>query len=126
MLSCGVTLRERLHRRGDLGAGGDCRASGALVRVRRPRCGRVRLLAGVGQLVGREVDDAVGAGAVQAAEDVQTLVLTPMEVQAEDGGKDEQHHGKVEHNHYGRLGERNAMKERERKRERERIKKNKT
>lgn len=69
----------------------------------RPCCGRVRLLAGVRQLVWREVNDAVRARAVQTAEDIQTLVLTSMEVQTEDGREDEQHHGKVEHNHNGCL-----------------------
>lgn len=50
------------------------------------------------------MDDAIGARAVETAEDVQTLVLTTVEVQTEDGGEDEQHHGKVKHNHNGRLG----------------------
>lgn len=50
------------------------------------------------------MDDAVGAGAVQAAEDIQALVLTPVEVQTEDGREDEQHHGEVKHDHNGRLG----------------------
>ena len=102
MLPCGVALCERLHGGGDLRAGGDCRPRCVL--VRRGRRGRVRLLSGVRELVRGEVDDAVGARAVQAAEDVQALVLAPVEVQAEDGGEDEQHHGEVEHDHNGRLG----------------------
>lgn len=104
MLTSCVTLRERLHRRGDLGAGGDRRSCRILVRVCRPRRRCVRLLSGIRQLLRREVDDAIGTGAVQAAEDVQALVLAPVEVQTEDGGEDEQHHGKVKHNHNGRLG----------------------
>lgn len=104
MLSCCVALGERLHRGGDLGAGRDRGSCSILMRVRRCCCGRVRLLCGVRQLVWREVDDAVRARAVQAAEDVQTLVLSPVEVQTEDGGEDEQHHGEVKHNHNGRLG----------------------
>ena len=104
MLSCCVALSERLHRRGDLGAGCDRGSRGVLVHVRRCSCRRVWLLPGIRQLVGGEVDDAVGAGAVQAAEDVQALVLTSVEVQTEDGREDEQHHGEVKHNHNGCLG----------------------
>jgi len=99
-----VALREGLHRGGDLGAGGDRRSRRVLVRVRRRRRRRVRLLSGVRKLVRREVDDAVGAGAVQAAEDIQALVLAPVEVQTEDGREDEQHHAEVKHDHDGSLG----------------------
>lgn len=52
----------------------------------------------------REVNDAISARAVQAAEDVQAFVLAPVEVQAEDGREDEQHHGKIKHHHNGCLG----------------------
>lgn len=103
-----VALRKGLHGGGDLGAGGDCRPR--RVRVSRSGsrgagggCRGVWLLPGVGELMGREVDDAVGTRAVQAAQHVQALVLTPVEVQAEDGGEDQQHHCKIEHNHDGRL-----------------------
>jgi len=102
MLSCRVTLRERLHRGGDLSAGGDCGSRRVLVRVRRCRGRRGRLLS-VRQLVGRQVDDAVRARAVQAAEDIQSLVLAPVEVQTQDGREDEQHHGEVKHDHNGCL-----------------------
>ena len=54
--------------------------------------------------MGGQVDDAVGAGAVEAAQHVQTLVLAPVQVQAQDGGEDEQNHGEVEHHHHRRLG----------------------
>lgn len=103
MLSRCVTLRECLHSGGDLGAGGDCRSCRVLVRVGRGRRGRVGLLAGVRQLVRREVDDAVGTRAVEAAQDIQTLVLAPVEVQTEDGREDKEHHCEIEHNHNGRL-----------------------
>lgn len=102
MLARCVTLCERLHRGGDLGAGGDCRSCCVRVRVRRG--GRVWRLSGVGQLVRREVDDAIRTRAVQAAEDIQTLVLAPVEVQTEDGREDEEHHCEIKHNHNGRLG----------------------
>lgn len=101
MLSCCIALRERLHRGGDLSAGGDCGSCSVL--VRRCRCGRVWLLSGIRQLMRSEVDNAIRAGTVKAAEDVQTLVLTSVQIQAEDGREDEQHHGKVKHNHNGRL-----------------------
>lgn len=41
---------------------------------------------------------------VEAAEDVEASVLSPVEVHAEDGGKDEQHHGEVEHHDHRGLG----------------------
>lgn len=72
-----VTLCERLHCGGKSGSGcGCCR----------------RLLSSSRQLVGREGSDLVCTGDVQAAEDVQALGLTPVEVQTEDGGEDKQHH----------------------------------
>lgn len=37
---------------------------------------------------------------VEAAEDVKAPVLPAVEVHAEDGGEDEQHHGEVEHHHH--------------------------
>lgn len=102
MLARCVTLCERLHCGGDLGAGGDCRSRCVRVRVRRGGC--VWWLSSVGQLVWREVDNAIGTRAVQAAEDIQALVLTPVEVQTEDGREDEEHHCEIKHNHNGRLG----------------------
>lgn len=103
MLACCITLCERLNCGGNLGAGGDCRSSCVLVCMCccHRRC--VRLLSRIQQLVWGEVDNTVGARAVEAAEDIQALVLTPVEVQTEDGGEDEQHHGKVKHDHNGRL-----------------------
>lgn len=103
MLTRSVALRECLHGGGDLGTGGDCGPSRVLVRMCGGCCGRMRLLPGVRQFLGRQLDDAVWARAVQTAEDVQTLVLASVEVQTEDSGEDEQHHGEVEHNHNGRL-----------------------
>lgn len=37
---------------------------------------------------------------VEAAEDVKAPVLSAVEVHAEDGGEDEQHHGEVKHHHH--------------------------
>lgn len=37
---------------------------------------------------------------VEAAEDVEASVLPAVEVHAEDGGEDEQHHGEVKHHHH--------------------------
>ena len=74
-----VALCERLHRGGKLGPG--CGYSGCR-----------RLLSGIRQLVGSERSDLVWTGDVQAAEDVQALGLTPVEVQTEDGGEDKEHH----------------------------------
>lgn len=37
---------------------------------------------------------------VEAAENVETSVFSPVKVHAEDGGEDEQHHGEVEHHHH--------------------------
>ena len=37
---------------------------------------------------------------VEAAENVKTPVFSSVEVHAEDGGEDEQHHGEVEHYHH--------------------------
>lgn len=37
---------------------------------------------------------------VEAAEDVKASVLPAVEVHAEDGGEDEQHHGEVKHHHH--------------------------
>lgn len=101
MLSCCITLCECLHCGGDLSAGGDRGSCSVL--VCRCCCRRVRLLSSVRQLVWREVDNAVRAGTVQAAEDIQTLVLASVEVQTEDGWEDEQHHGEVKHDHNCRL-----------------------
>lgn len=52
----------------------------------------------------RKVNDAIRTGAVQAAEDIQTLVLTAMEVQTQYGREDKEHHGEIKHNHDGCLG----------------------
>lgn len=73
-----VTLGERLHRGGESGTGCGC-------------WGRRRLRSSIRQLVWRERSDLVCTGHVQAAEDVQALGLTPVEVQTEDGGEDKQH-----------------------------------
>lgn len=40
---------------------------------------------------------------VEAAENVESSVFSSVEIHAEDGGKDEQHHGKVEHNNHRSL-----------------------
>lgn len=40
---------------------------------------------------------------VEAAEDVKAPVFPAVEVHAEDGGEDEQHHGEVEHHHHRSL-----------------------
>lgn len=42
---------------------------------------------------------------VKAAEYVETSVFSSVEVHAEDGGEDEQHHGKVKHHHHRSLQE---------------------
>ncbi len=42
---------------------------------------------------------------VEAAENVETPVFSSVEVHAEDGGEDEQHHGKVKHHHHCSLQE---------------------
>lgn len=42
---------------------------------------------------------------VEAAENVKTPVLSPIEIHAEDGRKDEQYHGKVKHHHHCSLQE---------------------
>lgn len=51
------------------------------------------------------IKDLVRSGAwvcppVEAAEDVKASVLPAVEVHAEDGGEDEQHHGEVKHHHH--------------------------
>ena len=48
----------------------------------------------------KQQDVSVGVSApVEAAENVETSVFSSVEVHAEDGGEDEQHHGEVEHYH---------------------------
>lgn len=42
---------------------------------------------------------------VEAAENVETSVFSSVEVHAEDGGENEQHHGKVKHHHHCSLQE---------------------
>lgn len=42
---------------------------------------------------------------VEAAENVKTPVLSPIEIHAEDGRKDEEYHGKVKHHHHCSLQE---------------------
>lgn len=42
---------------------------------------------------------------VEAAENVKSSVFSSVEVHAEDGGKDEQHHGKVKHHNHCSLQE---------------------
>lgn len=42
---------------------------------------------------------------VEAAENVEAAVLSSVEVHAEDGGEDEQHHGKVKHHNHCSLRE---------------------
>lgn len=37
---------------------------------------------------------------VEAAENVESPVFSSVEIHAEDGGEDEQHHGKVKHHNY--------------------------
>lgn len=42
---------------------------------------------------------------VEAAKNIKTSVFTSVQIHTQDGRKDEQHHGKVEHHHHSSLQE---------------------
>lgn len=45
---------------------------------------------------------------VEAAKNIKTSVFSSVEIHAEDGREDEQHHGKVKHHHHCSLQQQNT------------------
>lgn len=47
---------------------------------------------------------------VEAAKNIKASVFSSVQIHTQDGRKDEQHHGKIEHHHHSGLQERNGYK----------------